>query len=201
MANTGPKLIVGLGNPGPEYADTRHNVGFWFVDALARDHHLTLRSERRFSGAVCQLGTGGHRCWLLKPETFMNRSGHAVVPLAQYYNIEPASILVVHDEIDLPPGQLKLKFSGGHGGHNGLRDIIRQLGSSDFYRLRIGVGHPGHRDHVVPYVLGRPATEDRHAIEACINRVLAEMPRLLQGEYEKVMNVLHSRQDAIEGDG
>lgn len=193
MATTGPKLIAGLGNPGPEYADTRHNVGFWFVDALAREYQLTFRVERRFSGAVCQLATGPERCWLLKPGNYMNRSGHSVAALAQYYDVAPASILVVHDEIDLPAGQVKLKFSGGHGGHNGLRDIIRQLGSSDFYRLRIGIGHPGHRDHVVPYVLGRPAVTDREAIEDTIARTLAEIPRLLQGEYEKVMNELHRR--------
>lgn len=193
MATTGPKLIAGLGNPGPEYADTRHNVGFWFVDALAREYQLTFRTERRFSGAACQLAADSQRCWLLKPGTYMNHSGQSVAAMAQYYDVAPASILVVHDEIDLPAGQVKLKFSGGHGGHNGLRDIIRQLGSSDFYRLRIGVGHPGHRDHVVPYVLGRPAVTDREAIEEVIVRTLTEIPQLLQGEYEKVMNELHRR--------
>jgi peptidyl-tRNA hydrolase, PTH1 family len=191
MATSGPKIIAGLGNPGPEYADTRHNVGFWFVDALARQHHLTFRSERRFFGDLCRLMAGPAQCWLLRPATYMNHSGRAVASLAQYYSITPAAILIVHDEIDLPPGQAKLKFGGGHGGHNGLRDIIQQLGSSDFYRLRIGVGHPGHRDHVVPYVLGRPSADDRLAIEGSMARALDEMPRLLEGRYEMVMNELH----------
>lgn len=200
MATTGPKIIAGLGNPGPEYADTRHNVGFWFVDALARQHNLTFRPERRFFGDICRLTAGASHCWLLKPDTYMNHSGRALAALAQYYDIVPDSILIVHDEIDLLPGQVKLKFAGGHGGHNGLRDIIQQLGSSDFYRLRIGVGHPGHRDHVVPYVLGRPSAEDRLAIEDCITRVLAEMPGLLEGQYEKVMNELHRRSPLPDSD-
>lgn len=188
----GPTLIAGLGNPGSEYAETRHNAGFWFIDSLARDQHVELRSDKRCAGDVGQLGSGNERCWLLKPQTFMNHSGRSLAAFANYYNIPASRIIVVYDEIDLPPGTVRFKFSGGHGGHNGMRDIVQQLGSADFYRVRIGVGHPGHRDKVVSYVLGRPPKEEREQIEASIDKLLAELPAIFRGEYEKVMHRLHS---------
>lgn len=189
-----PKLIAGLGNPGAEYAETRHNAGFWFLDALVREYHVELRPEKRFSAEACQLASGDERCWLLKPATFMNLSGRAVAGFASYYNIAPAEIIVIYDEIDLPPGSVRFKFRGGHGGHNGIRDIIQHLGSPDFYRVRIGVGHPGHRDQVISYVLGRPPKAERELIQTAIDSVLVEMPGIFRGDYEKVMHRLHSRE-------
>lgn len=188
----GPKLLAGLGNPGQEYAETRHNAGFWFMDAVVREQRIDLRSEKRFSGDVGKIETEGSRCWLLKPNTFMNLSGRSVAALASYYNIPAAEIIVVYDEIDLPPGTVRFKFGGGHGGHNGMRDIIQHLGTADFHRVRIGVGHPGHKDQVVPYVLGRPPQTERELILSAIDNVLAELPAILRGEYEKVMHRLHS---------
>lgn len=187
-----PSLIAGLGNPGSEYAETRHNAGFWFIDALARDQHIDLRNDKRCAGDVGQIGAGGDRCWLLKPNTFMNHSGRSLAAISSYYNIPPDRIIVVYDEIDLPPGTVRFKFRGGHGGHNGMRDIIQALGSADFYRVRIGVGHPGHRDQVVPYVLGRPSKADRQAIITAIDKVIAEIPAILRGDYEQVMHHLHT---------
>lgn len=187
-----PFLIAGLGNPGPEYAETRHNAGFWFLDALARKHHVDLRSDKRCAGDVGELMAGNHRCRLLKPTTFMNHSGRSLAALANYYNISADQIVVVYDEIDLPPGSVKFKFQGGHGGHNGLRDIIQHLGTPDFHRVRIGVGHPGHKDQVVPYVLGRPSKSDCELIVQSIDRMLDEVPALLRGEYEALMHRLHS---------
>lgn len=187
-----PLLIAGLGNPGPEYAETRHNAGFWFLDALARKHHVDLRSDKRCGGDVGELIEGDHRCRLLKPTTFMNHSGRSLATLANYYNIPADQIVVVYDEIDLPPGTVKFKFQGGHGGHNGMRDIIQHLGTPDFHRVRIGVGHPGHKDQVVPYVLGRPSKSDRELIDQSIDRMLDEVPALLRGEYEPLMHRLHS---------
>ena len=187
-----PLLIAGLGNPGPEYAETRHNAGFWFLDALARKYHVDLRSDKRCGGDVGELIEGGSRCRLLKPTTFMNHSGRSLAALANYYNIPADQIVVVYDEIDLPPGSVKFKFQGGHGGHNGMRDIIQHLGTPDFHRVRIGVGHPGHKDQVVPYVLGRPSRSDRELINQSIDRMLDEVPALLRGEYEPLMHRLHS---------
>ena len=188
----GPSLIAGLGNPGPEHAETRHNAGFWFIDALVRDQHVELRSDKRYAGDIGQIGTASDRCWLLKPNTFMNHSGRSLAALVNYYNIPAERIIVVYDEIDLPPGTVRFKFRGGHGGHNGMRDIIQALGTADFYRVRIGVGHPGHRDQVVPYVLGRPSKNDRELINAAIDKVVAEMPAMLRGDYEQVMHRLHT---------
>ncbi len=188
----GPTLIAGLGNPGPEYAETRHNAGFWFLDALVREFHVDLRRDKRCAGDVGQIGSGNERCWLLKPTVFMNHSGRSVAALANYYNIPADQIVVVYDEIDLPPGTVRFKFQGGHGGHNGMRDIIQHLGTADFYRVRIGIGHPGHRDQVVPYVLGRPSKADRELIEASVSKMLAEVPAMLRGDYEPLMHRLHS---------
>lgn len=186
------QLIVGLGNPGPEYAQTRHNAGFWFVDELAAACRCALRNEARFHAEVARCTLHGQDCRLQKPTTFMNRSGQAVVALANFLRIPPAEILVVHDELDLPPGTARLKRGGGHGGHNGLRDLISHLGTQDFLRLRIGIGHPGDRNQVVDYVLHRPSREDRDQIDAALQRALEVMPLAVAGEFERAMHKLHS---------
>ncbi|MBF0254999.1 MAG: aminoacyl-tRNA hydrolase [Gammaproteobacteria bacterium] len=185
------KLIVGLGNPGSKYAQTRHNAGFWFVDRLAAEHHAQLRTESRFQAEVAKLVIAGQDCWLLKPATFMNHSGRAVSALANYYRIGTEQILVAHDELDLPVGAVRLKKDGGHGGHNGLRDIIAALGGSGFWRLRIGIDHPGHRDQVIDYVLDKPSKADQERIEATINSAAAEIKAICNGEQQMVMNRLH----------
>jgi PTH1 family peptidyl-tRNA hydrolase len=187
------KLIVGLGNPGPKYSETRHNAGFWFVDDLANQYRSRFLPEKKFHGEVARINLEGKDIWLLKPETFMNRSGLSVVSLALFYKIAPENILVVHDEIDLKAGTARLKSGGGHGGHNGLRDIISHLGTRDFQRLRIGVDHPGSKDMVVDYVLKRPDSKDRQAIEDSINEALRIMPKIAAGEWEKAMHQLHTK--------
>lgn len=186
------QLIVGLGNPGSEHDQTRHNAGFWFVDELARASHCTLRPEARFHAEVGRCTLHGNDCRLQKPTTFMNRSGQAVDALAKFLRIPPADILVVHDELDLPPGTARLKMGGGHGGHNGLRDLIQHLGTQEFMRLRIGIGHPGDRNQVVDYVLHRPSREDREQIDAAMTRALDVMPLAIAGEFERAMHKLHS---------
>lgn len=186
------QLIVGLGNPGPEYDRTRHNAGFWFVDALARHKGVILRHENKFHGETGQLRLDGDECRLLKPLTYMNRSGQSVSALARFYRIPPEAILVIHDELDLPAGTARLKQGGGHGGHNGLRDITSALGGNGFLRLRLGIGHPGHRDQVVDYVLKKPSKEDERLIEDAIDDALLVVPQLLAGEIERAMNQLHS---------
>jgi PTH1 family peptidyl-tRNA hydrolase len=187
------KLITGLGNPGAKYTETRHNAGFWFVDALARQCGTRFLPENRFHGEIAKIEIGGNSIWLLKPATFMNRSGMAVRSLADFYRLRAENILVAHDEIDLEPGTARLKSGGGHGGHNGLRDIIAQLGGRDFHRLRIGVGHPGHRDQVVDYVLHRPGGDDARRIEDAITDALRVTPKIVAGEWEKAMHELHTR--------
>ena len=187
------KLIVGLGNPGPKYSETRHNAGFWFVEELASQYRERFLPEKKFHGEVARINIEGSNIWLLKPETFMNRSGLAVVSLASFYKIMPENILVAHDEIDLKAGTARLKSGGGHGGHNGLRDIISHLGTKDFQRLRIGVDHPGSKDLVVDYVLKRPDAKDREAIEDSISDALRVMPKIAAGEWEKAMHQLHTR--------
>lgn len=182
-------LIVGLGNPGPEYATTRHNAGFWFVDALAADG---FRRETRFHGEVSRVPVGGREVRVLKPMGFMNLSGQAVAAMAQFYKIPPDAILVVHDELDLAPGVARLKQGGGHGGHNGLRDIVNRLGSRDFLRLRLGIGRPGNTRAVVDYVLGRPSASDREAIESAIESARAVVADVFEGEWQRAMNTLHS---------
>ncbi len=187
-------LIAGLGNPGADYAATRHNAGFWFVDALAAAHGASLRAEARFHGELGRAAVGGRDVWLLKPTTFMNHSGQAVAAVARYYKLAPEQILVAHDDLDLPVGTARLKRGGGHGGHNGLRDIINHLGSRDFLRLRLGIHHPGDSKAVVDYVLGRPSAADREAIEDAIARALDVMPLVVSGDLERAMNRLHSSQ-------
>ena len=186
------KLFVGLGNPGPEYEATRHNAGFWWIDALARELKLQLTSERNWRALAARGNVHGQVLWLLEPQTFMNLSGHSVAALARFYKIAPAEILVVHDELDVAPGQAKLKFGGGHGGHNGLRDIHAQLGTPDYWRLRLGIGHPGVKSEVVDWVLRKPAPEQRTAMEDCITRTLKAFPALLAGEMEKATLLVHT---------
>jgi len=186
------RLIVGLGNPGAQYEDTRHNAGFWFVDEVARLTGATLRPEPRFHGLAARVMLEGHELWLLKPTTFMNRSGQSVAALARFYKIAPEQILIVHDEIDLPVGQVKLKYAGGHGGHNGLRDLHAHFGTPNYWRLRIGVDHPGSKDLVVDYVLHAPSKVDREKINGVIDEASRQLPDLLRGEAARVMNHLHS---------
>ncbi|MBN9461855.1 MAG: aminoacyl-tRNA hydrolase [Burkholderiales bacterium] len=192
----GIRLIVGLGNPGPEHVLDRHNAGFWFVDAVAQAHGATLTREGKFFGAVGRARIAGEPVFLLEPATWMNRSGQAVAALANFYRIAPAQMLVVHDELDLPPGQVKLKCGGGHAGHNGLKDIQARLGSADFWRLRFGIGHPRTlqlNQEVVDFVLHRPTREQHEAIDAAIDRALACLPELVAGQPEAAMAKLHVR--------
>ena len=189
---TAIRLIVGLGNPGREYETTRHNVGFMWVDELARLHKLSFKSESKFHGLTARGQLHDHEMLLLKPQTFMNHSGRSVVALAQFYKIEPAEMLVVHDELDLPPGVARLKMGGGHGGHNGLKDIIVHLASKDFWRLRIGIGHPGDRDEVVNYVLNDPRREERALIEDVMQKAQSIAHLVIEGKTEAAMLKLHS---------
>lgn len=187
------KLIAGLGNPGLRYEDTRHNAGFWLVDTMAREMGVQLRPESRFLGESCRVaGQDGEDFWLLKPATFMNRSGQSVAALARFYKISNAEILIVHDDLDLPLGSARLKQNGGHGGHNGLRDIINHLGA-DFLRLRLGIGHPGDARKVLDYVLDRPSRTDEMAIREAISATIRILPWVCAGELQKAMNHLHSR--------
>ena len=186
------RLVVGLGNPGAEYADTRHNAGFWFVDRLADQAGVRWGVESKFHGMVARFRTGGQECCLLKPMTFMNLSGRAVLAVASFYKMLPDEILVAHDELDLPPGAIKLKQAGGHAGHNGLRDIIGHLGVQDFWRLRIGIGHPGDRARVADYVLHRPSQAESSEIDQAIDRGLEVWPTLLAGQGAAAMLALHT---------
>jgi peptidyl-tRNA hydrolase, PTH1 family len=192
------KLIVGLGNPGPEHSATRHNAGFWFVDLLASECSLSFRSESKFNAEICRIQTAEIDCWLCKPMTFMNRSGFSVKAMSSFYKIPVEEILVAHDELDLDPGVARLKKAGGHGGHNGLRDIIVQMGNKSFTRLRLGIGHPGSADQVTPYVLGRPTQEDRQLIEIAIKESVDVMPLVFEGNEQKAMNGLHQKDNINE---
>lgn len=189
------RMIVGLGNPGGEHEKTRHNIGFWFVDALAHGESVQLKPEKKFSGDFTQLppvpGETTKPVLLLKPMTYMNHSGNSVRALAQFYKIEPKEILVAHDELDLPVGTTRIKFGGGHAGHNGLRDIISQLRSKDFYRLRFGIGHPGDKDRVHDYVLSCPSKSDRSAFDRAISDAVHVLPQLLQGDVDAATRYLH----------
>ncbi len=186
------RLIVGLGNPGADYVNTRHNAGFWFVDSLASQFSQNFRFEKRFNAEETRIRNNGDDFYLLKPLTFMNRSGQSVAAMIRYYKLKPAQILVVHDELDLEPGDNRLKLGGGHGGHNGLRDIIAHLGERDFFRLRVGIGHPGDRNQVVNYVLHKPSLPDLDAIEAASQRTLEVMPLVFEGRIDKAMQALHT---------
>jgi len=186
------KLIVGLGNPGASYEATRHNAGFWFVDRLAALYGCSLAPQARLHGRLGRLRRDGVDCRLLEPDTYMNESGRAVRAALDYYRIASGETLIVHDEIDLEPGVVRLKHGGGHGGHNGLRDIMAALGNGDFLRLRIGVGHPGHKDDVIDYVLKRAGAAEQALIDAAIDRALEVMPQVLAGDMEKAMTALHT---------
>jgi PTH1 family peptidyl-tRNA hydrolase len=186
------KLIVGLGNPGREYEDTRHNAGFWFLELLARQHGAAFKAETKHLGQTCRFTLRGQECRLLKPTTFMNRSGQSVSSLANYYRITPQEILVAHDELDLPAGGIRLKSGGGHAGHNGLRDIMSATASQDFVRLRIGIDHPNERRAVVDYVLSKPSKADRQAIDQALEAAADCLTDILAGNLQKAMHQLHT---------
>ena len=186
------KLFVGLGNPGPDYAATRHNAGFWWIDELARELKVSLSMDKSYHGYAARTTVGGQTIWLLQPQTFMNLSGKSVASLAKFFKIAPEEILVVHDELDIAPGQMKVKFGGSHAGHNGLRDIHAQLGSADYWRLRIGVGHPGVKSEVINWVLKKPSLDNRIAIDQAITRSLKAVPDMIIGDMDKATMLIHT---------
>ena len=186
------RLFVGLGNPGPEYEQTRHNAGFWWLDALARELKLNLSAEKSYHGLVARTSIQGQSVWLLEPQTFMNLSGKSVAALAHFFKIPPQEILVAHDDLDIAPGEAKLKLGGSHAGHNGLRDIHAQLGTDQYWRLRLGVGHPGNKAEVVHWVLKKPMLDHRIAINQAIDRALKALPQLLAGDMEQATRLVHT---------
>lgn len=187
------RLFAGLGNPGPEYEATRHNAGFWWIDSAARKLGATLQFDRSYHGFVARVNRPEGSVWLLQPQTYMNLSGRSVAALAKFFKILPSEILVIHDELDLPAGQMKIKQGGSHAGHNGLKDIHAQLGSPDYWRLRLGIGHPGVKGEVAAYVLRKPPAAERDAIEACIDQSMGALDALLAGEMDKVVRQIHAR--------
>ncbi|MGB4812772.1 MAG: aminoacyl-tRNA hydrolase [Methylophilaceae bacterium] len=189
---SGIRLFVGLGNPGDKYERTRHNAGFWWVDSIAAKTDSKLTLDAKMFGMVAKLNPTPDK-WLLKPTTFMNLSGKAVAALANYYKISPAEILVIHDELDLPAGSIKLKFSGGHGGHNGLKDIHSALGTADYWRLRVGIGHPGNRNEVVSFVLKPPLKDEQSAIDDSLIESTKLLDDLLAGNFDSAMLKLHTK--------
>ncbi len=188
------KLVVGLGNPGPEHLLTRHNAGFWFADMLAERYSLTFHHESKFYAEIARLNAEGMDCYVCKPMTFMNNSGQAVQAIAAFYKLKPEEILVVHDDIDLAAGVVRVKTGGGHGGNNGLRDIIEKLGTNDFSRIRLGIGHPGDSSQVVNYVLCKPSAEDQEKILDAVSEVMMLLPQIINGEIQKAMTELHTKQ-------
>jgi len=194
MASARIALIAGLGNPGPDYAETRHNAGFRFLDALLADAKQSLRVESRFSARLARVSIAGSEVWLVAPDTFMNHSGDAVGRVAHFYKIPSEAILVAHDELDLSPGVVRLKDGGGDGGHNGLKDITEKLGGGSYARLRIGIGHPGHASQVSSYVLKRAPAAEQDLIDDAIARARLHVGDIVQGQFQKVMNLLHSHQ-------
>ncbi len=191
-AQSSIRLIVGLGNPGEKYEHTRHNAGAWFVEALAAEWGVKLRLEAKFQGLVAPFNSAGHNGWLLLPTTFMNASGQSVRSISQFYQIPPEGILVAHDELDFPPGTVRLKEQGGHGGHNGLRDIMQHLKTDRFHRLRVGIGHPGDRNEVLNYVLNPPSKQDKMLIVDAIQQSFQVLPDLLVGDIQKAILKLHT---------
>jgi PTH1 family peptidyl-tRNA hydrolase len=187
------RMLVGLGNPGPEYEDTRHNAGFWWIEEVARKLGASLVPERSYFGRVARVNRPEGPLWLLQPMTYMNLSGKSVAALARFFKIAPEEILVAHDELDLPPGQMKLKQGGGVAGHNGLKDMQAQLGSANFWRLRLGIGHPGVKSEVVNYVLRKPTREQREAIDDNITRSLEVLPMLMAGDVHRATMALHTK--------
>lgn len=193
------KLIVGLGNPGKDYQAHRHNAGFWFVEALARQLGVSFSKQSKFFGETCEALLANTKVRFLKPQTFMNCSGQAIQALANYFNIEAEEILVVHDELDLNPGTTKIKKGGGHGGHNGLRDTIKALDCKEFYRLRIGVGHPGNKNEVVNFVLNQPSTKELTLIEDSMDDAIGVINKIVEGKFEEAMKQLHTAQGETNG--
>ena len=185
------KLIVGLRNPGHSYELTRHNAGAWLIETLIKDQHISLQTDKKFQGELALLSTAELNCNILLPLTFMNQSGLSVRAVAQFYRIQPEEMIIAHDDLDLPAGRIKLKTGGGHGGHNGLRDIIAQLGSANFHRLRIGIGHPGHASLVLNYVLGKPSLVEKNSIDQAIDDTMRVMPILLRGQVAHAMTELN----------
>ena len=192
MSEEGIRLIVGLGNPGPQYEDTRHNAGFWFADRVAAAAGGSFRAESKFHGMTCRISVGGAEVRLLKPTTYMNHSGQSVAALVRYFDIAPEQILIAYDELDLPAGTVRVKRGGGHAGHNGMRDSIAALGTREFWRLRIGIGHPGDKAQVVGYVLSRPSKADGEAIHDAIDDAERSLSDLVAGKFQLVMNRLHA---------
>lgn len=195
MASQPIQLIAGLANPGKEYAKSRHNAGAWVVDALAKSESLVLKMDVKFHSNLTKLVLGSDKCWLVIPTTYMNNSGRSIRALAHFYHIPAEAILIVHDDLDLPPGIARFKQGGGEGGHNGLKDIVTQLGSKDFWRLRLGIGHPGHRDRVHDYVLSSPSVADRKKIEEASDKVLSVLPTFIVGEKQKAIQTLHNKEE------
>lgn len=191
----GLRLIVGLGNPGPEHARTRHNAGFWFIDALAAKLGARFGLESKLHGETAKVQIAGQNVWLLKPATFMNLSGRSVAAALRYWKIEPEECLIAHDELDLPTGSARLKFDGGHGGQNGLRDTMQHLGHGRFHRLRLGIGHPGHKDKVTPWVLGRPGKDDEASMLRAVDDAINVLPLAVEGEFNEAMKRLHTPKD------
>jgi PTH1 family peptidyl-tRNA hydrolase len=185
-------LIIGLGNPGPKYAETRHNAGFWFLDELVSHTGQTLKSQSRIMAEVLRADIQGHDCILARPTTYMNKSGSAVRAIQDYYKVSSENMLIAYDELDLPPGVVRLKLGGGHGGHNGLRDIFQHVSDREFLRLRIGIGHPGHKSAVTRYVLGRSPKQVRDVVDTAINRAVSVIPMVLQGRTQEAMTTLHT---------
>ena len=190
------KLFVGLGNPGSEYEFTRHNAGFWWIDAVAKALQINLVMDRSYQGLVGRTSVSGQPVWLLKPQTFMNLSGKSVTALARFFKIEPQEILVAHDELDIAPGEAKLKLGGSHAGHNGLRDIHAQLGTPDYWRLKLGVGHPGIKSEVIHWVLKKPSLDHRIAIDQSIARALTALPNIIASEMDKATMLVHTSKPA-----
>ncbi len=196
----GLRLLVGLGNPSAEHIRTRHNAGFWFIDALARREGTRFGVDSKLHGETAKVVLDGQPLWLFKPTTFMNKSGIAIASALRYWKIEPEEMLVAHDDLDLPPGAARLKFDGGHGGQNGLRDAFAHLGHGKFHRLRLGIGHPGHKDRVTPWVLGRPGVADEAAIIGAVGAALDVLPLAVAGEFSEAMKRLHTKAEIENGE-
>lgn len=199
MAQAGITLIAGLGNPGNKYAESRHNAGFWLIQALQQQYGFTLKDDKRHKALIGSFELPGRTIRVIAPQTFMNLSGDSVIPFARFYKVASHQMLIAYDELDLEPGAVRLKLEGGHGGHNGLRDIIQKSGANDMKRLRLGIGHPGDSRKVSSYVLSKPSSNDRIAIESAIARALIALPEILDGDYGRAMNFLHT--DAITENG
>jgi PTH1 family peptidyl-tRNA hydrolase len=187
-------VIAGLGNPGAKYSETRHNAGFWFLDELAQRNSITLREQSRFKSDTARVELFGQECLLLKPKTFMNHSGQAIQAVMDYFEVQSSQLLVAYDELDLPVGTIRLKVGGGHGGHNGLRDIFQHWTDQEFLRVRIGIGHPGVRDEVTDYVLGRPTANEEKQVRKAISAAITVLPEVLGGQLARAMKLLHTQE-------